>query len=335
VSGGASSTLSPEALFAPLRDDSGVLLAVSGGPDSTALLLMAAAWSRRRASPKFAAATFDHALRAEAAAEALAVAALCGRLGVPHRILVWNGQKPTTRLQERAREARYAALAAHALDIGASVVVTAHHLDDQAETVLFRLARGSGISGLSGMAARTTRGGVALARPFLGVTKADLVAYCEAEGAAFLRDPSNVNRRFARARLRDLAPALAAEGLDAAGLGRLAVRARRADEALAAQTASAEARLGLVATGACDAAAWAAEPAEIRLRLLMLAVGRVGGREASRVGLEKFEVAAEAMREAFVAGRRHGANYGGALMICAGGRITVTPEPARRGVNGS
>ena len=101
-------------ILAPLADAAALLLAVSGGPDSTALLLMAAGWARRRGGPRIEAATVDHGLRAEGADEAVAVADLCRKLGVPHHTLLWSGGKPKTRLQERAREARYALLADHA-----------------------------------------------------------------------------------------------------------------------------------------------------------------------------------------------------------------------------
>ena len=190
-------------------------------------------------------------------------AALCARLGVAHHILVWRGAKPKTRVQERAREARYALLAQCAREIGAEAIVTAHHLDDQAETALFRLVRGSGVSGLKAMAASVELGGVALMRPLLGVAKRELIAYCEANGLDFAHDPSNDDPRYARTRLRPLAERLAAEGLDAAALARLARRAGQIEDALARQTEAAEARLRLIATGACDARALLAEPTEI------------------------------------------------------------------------
>ncbi|HXZ18039.1 MAG TPA: tRNA lysidine(34) synthetase TilS, partial [Roseiarcus sp.] len=141
-----------DALIAPLATPKATLIAVSGGPDSTALLLMAAEWAARRGARVFAA-TVDHGLRPESAAEAAGVALLSAKLSVPHATLVWSGAKPATRLQERAREARYRLLLAHAEKIGADRIATAHHLDDQAETVLFRLLRGSGVSGLKGMGA--------------------------------------------------------------------------------------------------------------------------------------------------------------------------------------
>jgi tRNA(Ile)-lysidine synthase len=158
-----------DAAFAPLAEAKALLLAVSGGPDSTALLLMAQAWAARRGGvPRLEAATVDHGLRPESADEARAVAALCEKLAIPHHTLLWQGEKPKTRLQERAREARYALLAQCAKAAGADVIVTGHHLDDQAETALFRLMRGSGVAGLRGMSAQSARDGVTIARPLLG-----------------------------------------------------------------------------------------------------------------------------------------------------------------------
>ena len=321
-----------DALLAPLAEFDAALLAVSGGPDSTALLAMAVEWAQRApARPRLAAATVDHGLRKDSADEAAAVGALCARFGVPHQVLVWRGDKPTTRIQERARAARYALLGAHAREIGAPAIVTAHHLDDQAETALFRLLRGSGVGGLRAMAASVDLDGVALLRPLLGVAKRDLVAACETRGLAYARDPSNDDPHYARTRMRKLAQGLAAEGLDAAALARLARRAGQIEEALARQTQAAEARLGLIATGACEASPLLAEPVEIVQRLLTAAIARVGGRDASRVGLEKIEALALSLREARSAGKRFSANLGGAQLRCdAKGSVRVDPEPARR-----
>ncbi len=305
--------------LAPLRDEPALLLAVSGGPDSTALLLMAA----EGAGPKLFAATVDHGLRPESAAEAAAVGRLCARLGVPHATLRWEGEKPRARLQERAREARYNLLGAEARRVGARVIVTAHHLDDQAETVLFRLARGSGLAGLAGMAARTRRADIEIARPLLAIPKGELVAYCVARDVAYADDPANKDPRFARPRLRGLAATLAAEGLDAKALARLARRAARVETALARQTEAAEARLRLIETGRCDARALAAEPEEIVRRLLTLGLGPAPFEAMERIASEL--VAAIAER------RRYGANVGGALIAYDGrSEATVGPEPPRR-----
>jgi tRNA(Ile)-lysidine synthase len=310
----------------PLGGEPALLLAVSGGPDSTALLLMAAGWA---GGPALHAATVDHGLRPESAAEAQVVADLCAKLGVPHRTLRWQGDKPATRLQERAREARYALLEAEAQRVGARIVVTAHHLDDQAETVLMRLARGSGVAGLAGMAGRTRRGAIEIARPLLSLRKSELIALCEARGVAYARDPSNADPRFARPRLRRLAETLAAEGLDAAALARLARRAASAEDALARMTAAAGARLGLARTGRCDAPALAAEPGEIVRRLLTAAIAATGS--PSDPPLEATERLAADLVAAIGARRRFAANLGGALVAYDGrGAVTVGPEPPRR-----
>jgi tRNA(Ile)-lysidine synthase len=144
-------------LFGGLENLRGLVLAVSGGSDSTALLVMAARWAkelkqRRRLAPKLIAVTVDHGLRPEAGREAAAVRRLARVLGVPHRTLRWHRNKPKAGLQAAARMARYRLLAQAAARAGYEHVLTAHTLDDQAETVLFRLARGSGLSGLAGMA---------------------------------------------------------------------------------------------------------------------------------------------------------------------------------------
>ena len=145
------------ALFSGLEGFRGLILAVSGGPDSTALLVMAADWAKRlkrqqKRPPKLIAVTIDHGLRPESRREAAAVKKLARRLGVAHRTVRWRGEKPRSGIQEAAREARYRLLAQQAARAGFAHIVTAHTLDDQAETLLFRLARGSGLSGLAGMA---------------------------------------------------------------------------------------------------------------------------------------------------------------------------------------
>jgi len=320
-----------DALLAPLAEYDAALLAISGGPDSTALLALAAEWAQRApAPPRLAAATVDHGLRKESADEAAAVGTLCARLGVPHRVLFWQGDKPTTRIQERARVARYALLGAHAREIGARAIVTAHHLDDQAETALFRLVRGSGVGGLRAMAARVDLDGVALLRPLLGIAKRDLVACCEVRGLAYARDPSNDDPHYARTRMRKLAQGLAAEGLDAAALARLARRARQVEEALARQTQAAALRLGLGAGSNCDAGALLAEPTEIVQRLLATAIADIGGRAPSRVGLAKVEALTQQLARAYAAGAPFSANIAGVRVRLAHGAVRVAPEPPRR-----
>jgi len=330
LSPAGASNFSPariDSLLAPLADAKATLIAVSGGPDSTALLLMAAEWAARRGA-RIVAATVDHGLRPDSAAEAASVADLCRRLGVPHATLAWSGPKPATRLMERAREARYRLLAAHAAAIGADAIATAHHLDDQAETALFRLIRGSGIAGLAAMAATTRLGPIALVRPLLGIAKADLVAFCRARGAGFVEDPSNLDPAYARPRLRRLLAALAEEGLDAERFARFARRAAEADAALARMTAEVAARLG---PDPVDASALLSEPAAVVQRVLARRIADIGGRDESRIGLEKLETLAARLADALAAGRPCAANVAGALIrLTADGRLDVVREPARR-----
>lgn len=176
-------------------------VAVSGGPDSLALLLLAAA-----ARPGLVeAATVDHALRPDALKEAEMVAGLCEQLGVPHGILTveWK-KKPETAIQERARNARYTLLGSWARDKGASAIVTAHHADDQAETLVMRLLRGAGVKGLAGMRRITRAPGaqVALVRPLLGWRREQLEQLCAEAGLKPAEDPSNADEQFERVRIR-------------------------------------------------------------------------------------------------------------------------------------
>ncbi len=318
-----------DALLAPLESASSALLAVSGGPDSTALLLMAAEWASRRGATRIAAATVDHRLREESAAEATGVALLCRRLGVAHRTLQWTEAKPSSRLQERAREARYRLLIDHARAIGADMIATAHHADDQAETVLFRLIRGSGLAGLRGMEAMSRRDGLAIARPLLGVPKSALIAFAHARGVAFVEDPSNADPRFARPRLRALMKALGQEGLDAEGLARFARRAAEADDALARMTDELAARLA--PAGPIDARLLFDAPIAVVQRILSARIAAAGGRDPGRIGLEKIEALALRLRNAAAEGRPLSANVGGALVrLTAKGEVTFAPEPARK-----
>ena len=177
-------------------------IAVSGGPDSLALLLMAA-----EARPmKVEAATVDHALRPESRAEAELVGGICERLGIPHAVLTADWKvKPQTGIQERARAMRYRLLGKWAGERGLSAVLTAHHLDDQAETFMMRLSRGAGVQGLAGMrrVARSPDGGISIVRPLLGWRHSELEGVCAAAGIEPVRDPSNADREFERVRVRE------------------------------------------------------------------------------------------------------------------------------------
>lgn len=333
-------------LFSDLDRFSSLVLAVSGGPDSTALMLLAARWRAARADgPRLVAVTVDHGLRPEARREAAAVAKLARRLGIIHRTLRWEGRKPKTGLQEAARAARYRLLAAAARKAGAGAVLTAHTRDDQAETVLFRMSRASGLTGLRGMRRSTVlslpdkgraKEPLALVRPLLDVPKARLIATLKAAKVPFAEDPSNRDPRFTRARLRALMPALAAEGLDARRLALLARRIDRAEAALEAAVDEAEALLVEPAPARAQKAAIAIDtgdftrlPAEIALRLLGRAIARAG--DEGPVELGKLERLAADMTHAAEAGTaRLRRSLAGAIVTIAGPRILVERAPRRR-----
>lgn len=213
--------------LAPLWAGQGKLgIAVSGGPDSLALLLLAQA-----ALPgRVAAATVDHGLRAANAEEARMVAGLCGRLDIPHATL--SVTLAAGNVQAEARAARYAALAEWMAAAGLAALATAHHADDQAETLLLRLNRGSGAAGLAGVRARGLVPGtrLPLIRPLLGWRRAELAELVAAAGLTPADDPSNRDDRFDRARIRK---ALAtAEWLDVPALAASAAHLADADAAL-------------------------------------------------------------------------------------------------------
>ena len=320
-------------LFSDLASAPALVLAISGGPDSTALLFLAARWRKaRKHGPKLLAVTVDHGLRTEGAAEARQVARLAKTLGVPHRTVRWTGAKPKTRLQEKARAMRYALLARAAAKADASHVVTAHTLDDQAETVLMRLLRGSGPAGLAGMARQTRRGALALARPLLDVPKSRLIATLRKAGIPFADDPSNRDPRFTRVRMRGLMPALAEEGLGAGRLALLARRLRRAEVALeaAVDQAAALAR-GDWAEGRkmeMETRYFLALPAEVALRLLGRAVALVGNEGPAE--LAKLEALQAAIMQQKPAGARFRRTLAGAMITLTSERLTVERAPARR-----
>lgn len=321
-----------EALFAPLAAEERLLVAVSGGPDSVALLALLTVWARACAGRQaIYAATVDHGLRPEAAAEAAAVGLLCRDLDVPHVVLRWEGEKPRSGLQEQARLARYELLAGQARALGGAVIVTAHTLDDQAETLLIRMAKGSGPAGLAGMRARTFRHGVPLARPLLGVAKARLVATCLARGLDHASDPSNEDPRFTRVRWRALMPQLSEEGLTSARLALLASRVARAEQALEQRAAGllpalstrGDDGLRLDFVGLCR------EPDEIVIRVLARALAVL--QPEAEMRLERLENCALALAEAARGGEPLRRTLGGCVLRLTGdGALTVAREPPRR-----
>lgn len=330
-------------LFVNLEEARGIVAAVSGGPDSTCLMHLLAAWHSGGGRPPIVVATVDHGLRPGSAGEARRVGRWAKSLGFPHKVLTWRGDKPETGIQEAAREERYRLLDELVRKVKASHVVTAHTLDDQAETVVMRLLSGTGVGGLAGMRPTIFRDEITLARPFLGLPKARLLATCAAEGWPYLDDPSNADLRFARVRLRGhVMPLLAREGLTAARLATLAERARRDADALEARAVAVLAAIRLdQARGGergetrleLDGLRLSAEPDAILLRVVAHAMVEILGARTRPARLERFEARILGdLRRALQRGEALRMNVGGALLhLQADGRLVVRPEPPRRG----
>lgn len=192
-----------------LAPQGNVAVGVSGGADSMALLHLLCAWNASADNKLIlTAVTVDHGLRAESAAEAAQVASWASDLGLDHQIIVWEGEKPSGNIEAIAREVRYRLIGNWCLENNVQTLMTAHHFDDQAETFLMRLARGSGVAGLSAMAGERSLGpdtpSVKLLRPLLGIPKGALTELLREVRQAWFEDPSNDNEDFTRSRLRKM-----------------------------------------------------------------------------------------------------------------------------------
>jgi tRNA(Ile)-lysidine synthase len=251
--------------FAPFEARPALAVAVSGGRDSLALALLAHEWAGARGGHVLAL-IVDHGLRRESADETRTTRERLAGQGIDSEILLWSGDKPATRIQQAAREARYRLLFEACRRHGILHLMTAHHADDQDETVAMRAARESGPDGLAGMAAAAEHRDLRLLRPLLGVPRARLTATIEARGVGWIDDPSNRDRRFERVRVRQ-------DGIGA-GIERDAGRAIR-DRVLA------ETALGALEAGpegvALDHLIVSAMRKEITERLLSRVVQAVGG----------------------------------------------------------
>lgn len=266
-----------------------VVLGVSGGPDSMVLMHAVAEWAQRRGkgAPRILVATVDHGLRAQSAQEADFVARCAARLGLDHRTLCWEGLKPAHGIPAAARAARYELLERAATDFARSqavAVAVAHTRDDQAETFLMRLKRGSGVDGLAAMAPerRLSRGGtVTLLRPFLDFPKSRLTATLRARGVTWLDDPTNTNQDFERPSVRAAMTVLESLGITAGAIALSAQRLGRAQEALAFADSrvleQVSLRIDREIFAELDATEFARMPPLLRERLLIRLIRRFGG----------------------------------------------------------
>jgi len=318
-----------EAVFAAVAEAPSIGLAVSGGADSLALLLLAARWAAGRPRPPHLVVySLDHGLRPEAAGEVAMVLAAAKSLGIDARGLVWHGDKPPSGLQEAARQARYRLIGAAMQQDGVGVLLTAHHRQDQAETVLMRLAHGSGVEGLKGMSALAEIEGVAVHRPLLDVEPADLAAIVAAAGLVPVADPSNLDTHYERVRWRQAMPALAELGLDAATLALFAERMGQADAAIAqmAEACFAEiVRLDGFGAARIALAPFAGLSPAVSTRVLGRVLNIVGGRQKPRALGQ-----VERLRAALCGpGLDRASTVLGCVVRLKGDAVTVAREPGR------
>lgn len=351
---GAARPVSAEA-FARMMDALGpfersprLAVAVSGGADSLALTLLAHAWATER-NGSVLAITVDHGLRPAASEEARSVGAWLAARGISHVVLTGQGPRPVANVQAVARDLRYGLLLNRCKADGILHLLTGHHRDDQAETLLLRLGRGSGVHGLAAMAPVSEVAECRILRPLLSVGRADLAATCREAGQDWIDDPSNADPRHARVRARATLPVLemAGIGLSSARLADTAVRlgrAREAEDESVATLLSASVEVDPLGYARIWPDLFANAPEEIALRALARVLACIGGashtprlanleRSLSRLGQDTLTVAG--CRIAYRRGRwtvcREAARAAAPVVVSAGawdGRWRWTPNPS-------
>ena len=292
-----------------------------------ALALLAHQWARDRHGCATAL-TVDHALRPDSAGEAAQVGGWMDARGIPHHVLTHVGPRPVADLQAQARKIRYDLLERWCAANHVRHLLLAHHQDDQAETLMLRLGRGSGVAGLAAMAPVARRSGVTLLRPLLDVPARSLRDYLSACGQAWVEDPSNRDPRHARVRMRSLMPVLDSEGLSAARLAGTARRMARANDALdhfVAERAARSVALHPAGFATVRRDAFRLPPDEIGLRLLLAVTGAVGGGDYSPRADR-----AESLWRRLAGGEIFKATLAGCVVAAGADRVVVAAEAARR-----
>jgi tRNA(Ile)-lysidine synthase len=300
-----------------------IAVAVSGGGDSLALALLVQEWVNAR-SGEMLALTVDHGLRSESAEEAAKVQSLLRARGVAHEILLWRGDKPSTRVQELAREARYKLLLQACRDRGFPVLAVAHNLEDQIETFWMRLAHGSGLDGLAAMAPVREEEGVCIIRPSLAFSRARLRATCAQRDIGWIEDPSNKNEKYLRVKLRAFEEVLAGEGLTPERLSLTLQKledAREALQVMAAREFSACVTLHPEGYATLNRAEWEKLPRELRRRVLMQALKSVSPHPHAP-GFEATELARLELEDVSFAGK----TLSGCDIFPKGGDILIARE---------
>jgi tRNA(Ile)-lysidine synthase len=306
-----------------------VAVAVSGGADSLALARLLQPWTRERKIALIAL-TVDHALRDASASEAVQVGTWMSACDIPHAILRWNdgphARTLTRSAQNAARDARYRLMIDWCNANDCSHLFVAHHADDQVETFLLRLSRGSGVDGLAAMASSVQRDGIVIARPLLDFTKEQLITLCRDLGQPWIEDPSNRNIAGGRVRFRQAQQILEREGLTRARLLATVGHLQRARAALDHAVSA------LLARGSCDrfgvlrlpVADMLAAPEEIALRALARTLSLAGGQNYS----PRFESLAR-LHARLAAGPWADATLHGCLVMRDADMLVFSREPGQ------
>ncbi|MEO1160366.1 MAG: tRNA lysidine(34) synthetase TilS [Pseudomonadota bacterium] len=311
-----------------LAGNPGLVLAVSGGSDSMALMHLLARWNRTlepQARSNIHVVSVDHGLRAEAAAEADFVIREAVALGLPAQVLRWDGPYPRTGVPAAARKARYA-LMGEVCRQQQAVLVTAHTLDDQAETLVMALARGAGVDGLSAMQPKTELDGLTVIRPFLEISRSRLRATLTQSGMNWVEDPTNRDAAFERVRVREALELLEQQGVSRADLARSSTRLSRARRALAS-AADNLTRDAVVHETAGFARImrepFFLAPDEIQLRCLLVTARTYGG------GMAQSLAGAEGLLDWMQAGTGKARTYAGCRIVRRSAEFVVGREVDR------
>ncbi len=281
-----------------------IAVAVSGGGDSVALTLLMQEWTQSRKG-FVRAFTVDHGLRPHSREEAENLHKILSERGIRHDILTWEGDKPATHIQERAREARYRLLIEACRRENIRALAVAHNLEDQVETFWMRLSKGSGLDGLAAMAPSRPVGGVKIVRPLLSFSRADLRQVCRDFGVDWTEDPSNENEQFLRVKLRQFEELLASEGLTPQRLAQTLQKLEEAREALQsfAQVAAQQVlELHEAGFARLKLPPFRGLPVEIQRRILSLALLAIAPRDYAP-GFEALEQARHELAAADFPGR--------------------------------
>ncbi len=311
-----------------LTGNTEIVLAVSGGSDSMALMQLAARWNASlepSARLNIHVVTVDHGLRPDAAAEAEFVVREAALLDLPVQKLVWDGPHPKTGVPAAARQARYR-LMANVCRQRKAVLVTAHTLDDQAETLVMALARGAGVDGLSAMQSQTELNGLTVIRPLLEMSRARLRATLREAGAKWVEDPSNHDTAYERVRVREALKLLEREGVNQAGLARSSRRLSRARAALAAAARTLELKTvvhEVSGFGRIIKERFFQAPDEIQLRCLLTVTRIYGG------GMAQSMAGAEGLLDWMQAGTEKARTFAGCRVVRRSGEFVVGREGER------